>query len=873
MDLRIRNRTYLALLLLFLASGVMAQTDNKIITDTLFFDSEISRVDIIINPDSLTEILASGNEESYHEFPAKFIFTNSLFCDTIDSVGFRLRGNTSRYSQKKSFKVSFNTFKSMKFFGVEKLNLNGEHNDPSVIRSKLSWDIFYLMDIPAPRAAYTELYINEEYKGLYINVEHIDEEFIKNRFGNNSGNLYKCLWPADLVYLGQNPDLYKLEQGDRKVYDLKTNKNIDDYSDLAHFIDILNNTPEEGFPGEIEKVFNVDGFIRYLVVEALVGHWDAYSVNKNNYYLYHNIVTGKFEFIPYDLDNTFGIDWFGIDWGLRNIYTWYSDNEPRPLTEKILDIQEYRDRYSFYMKRFMDEYFNNNTFFPIIDTIKSMIDDYAETDPYRPLDYGWSFDDYNRSYDEALGAHVTYGLKPYIAQRAFSANNQLIVNNIIPAFSNVKHFLSEGKDTLFVMAKISDELTVNTKLVLINTDALNDTIDFINNEDSNNHYTNSRVYTVAEKLNIESGKIEYFILATDESLQEARYPKEGNIAVYINQTSANLTINEFMASNTKTIADNYGEFNDWIEIYNKSTEEVFLGNKYLTDDLTKPDKWQMPSITMPAGGFLLIWADKDEEQGYNHAGFKLSKSGEEIGIFEANNNDFILISSVEFGAQQSDVSSGSITDGDGILSVLNTITPNYSNTDNSQATITINVNMSYQQKLGNFNPANDYMDIAGTFNDWAGSEPIYDSNDDLIYAYTLFNMPSGQHIEYKFRINADWGTSEFPNSGPNREYDVPAGLSILNHWYNDEEDPDFIVNNVIDDDFIVWPNPVTSMLFFKNTLKSDEIQVIDYTGKVMLKQYLSSQNSINLENLPGGIYVIVFFEKGQIKNMARIIKK
>ena len=62
--------------------------------------------------------------------------------DNFDQVGFRLRGNTSRYAQKKSFKVSMNTFSNLKFLGLEKLNLNGEHNDPSIIRSKLCWDIF-----------------------------------------------------------------------------------------------------------------------------------------------------------------------------------------------------------------------------------------------------------------------------------------------------------------------------------------------------------------------------------------------------------------------------------------------------------------------------------------------------------------------------------------------------------------------------------------------------------------------------------------------------------------------------------------------------------------------------------------------------------
>jgi len=219
----------------------------------LYDDNTVPRIDILIHPDSLD--LIYEYPESDHEYPATFIFNNGYVHDTVEEIGFRLRGNTSRWSQKKSFKVAINSFHSgRKYYGVEKINLNGEHNDPSVVRSKLCWDIFRSFNVPAPRANHVQVYINGDYYGLYISVEHIDEEFVLSRFMNNDGNLYKCLWPADLNYLGSDPDLYKLESGDRRVYELKINKEEDDYSDLAHFIDVLNNTPIEDLPCELEKV-------------------------------------------------------------------------------------------------------------------------------------------------------------------------------------------------------------------------------------------------------------------------------------------------------------------------------------------------------------------------------------------------------------------------------------------------------------------------------------------------------------------------------------------------------------------------------------------------------------------------------------------
>jgi spore coat protein CotH len=87
-------------------------------------------------PDSLTELYTYV--ESNHEYNVLFIYDNGIHRDTLYNTGFRLRGNSSRYSAKKSFKVSFNTYDpGRKYEGVEKINLNGSHNDPSMVREKL----------------------------------------------------------------------------------------------------------------------------------------------------------------------------------------------------------------------------------------------------------------------------------------------------------------------------------------------------------------------------------------------------------------------------------------------------------------------------------------------------------------------------------------------------------------------------------------------------------------------------------------------------------------------------------------------------------------------------------------------------------------
>ena len=196
--------------------------------------------------------------------------------DTLENVGFRLRGNTSRSARKKSFKLDINAFvPGRKFYGVSKINLNGQHNDPTSARSKICADLADWIGIPSMRTNHVELYINGEYFGLYTNVEHIDQNYAKKRFGNKNGNLYKCLYPADLNYKGDNPDLYKEIIYGRRNYELKSNTKEDDYSDFAKFVRTLNLTSDANFACEIEKVFNVDSYLKAIIFDVLTGNWDG----------------------------------------------------------------------------------------------------------------------------------------------------------------------------------------------------------------------------------------------------------------------------------------------------------------------------------------------------------------------------------------------------------------------------------------------------------------------------------------------------------------------------------------------------------------------------------------------------------------------
>ena len=127
-----------------------------------------------------------------------------------------------------------------------------------------------------------------------------------------------------------------------------------------------------------------------------------------------------------------------------------------------------------------------------------------------------------------------------------------------------------------------------------------------------------------------------------------------------------LVINEFLASNTTTIADDSSEYDDWIELFNGTNAEIDIGGMYVSDDLADPEKCLIPGdapdlTTIPSGGFLIIWFDKDPEQGTLHIDTKLSASaGEDIVLTDENGN---VLDSYTFGPQVEDVSEGRLPDG------------------------------------------------------------------------------------------------------------------------------------------------------------------------------------------------------------------
>ncbi len=125
-----------------------------------------------------------------------------------------------------------------------------------------------------------------------------------------------------------------------------------------------------------------------------------------------------------------------------------------------------------------------------------------------------------------------------------------------------------------------------------------------------------------------------------------------------------LFINELLARNVNDVTDDWGEHEDWIELYNPNGDSFDLTGHYLTDDLSDPTQWAFaPGTSVPPGGYLLVWADDEPAQGSLHASFKISRQGEALGLFGPDGEGNPMLDFIAFGPQETDVSFGRRFDG------------------------------------------------------------------------------------------------------------------------------------------------------------------------------------------------------------------
>ena len=175
------------------------------------------------------------------------------------------------------------------------------------------------------------------------------------------------------------------------------------------------------------------------------------------------------------------------------------------------------------------------------------------------------------------------------------------------------------------------------------------------------------------------------------------------------------------------------------------------------------------------------------------------------------------------------------------------------------ADLTLNVRMIVWEEQGKFDPAEDFVDVAGTFNEWGAEELVLTPLDDefLTYTITIPDLEVGETYFFKFRINGSWSddTAEFPGGGPDREVTIVDGENAYTYWYNDDEPTTVaeIEENIIN----IFPNPASSQVQISSGNNIMEVAVYNVAGQQVYRHTPETQNHIiNLNDFNNGIYMV-----------------
>jgi spore coat protein CotH len=227
---------------------------------------------------------------------------------TYKNVGVHFRGMSSYMGVPAGSKRSLNVTldmadKKQNFHGQETFNLLNAHDDPSFLDTVL-YSHIARQYIPAPKANLVKVVINGESWGVYTNVQQFDKNFLKENFKTTKGTRWKVRGSpggqGGLEYLGDNIADYK------RRYEMKTGDGTDEkaWKALIHFCKVLNTTPADKLAEALKPICDVDELLWFLALDVSLINCDGYWIRSSDYSIYLDD-TGKFHFIPHDMNEAF----------------------------------------------------------------------------------------------------------------------------------------------------------------------------------------------------------------------------------------------------------------------------------------------------------------------------------------------------------------------------------------------------------------------------------------------------------------------------------------------------------------------------------------------------------------------------------------
>jgi len=660
---------------------------------------------------------------------------------SLDSVGVRFRGNTSyttiQNSQKKSFAIETDFVRSgQELMGYKNLKFNNAHTDASFMREVL-YNRLAKRHIPIAKASYVRLSLNGQDWGIYPNIQAVDKTFLDEWFLSNDGPLIRATrqttgnpgggWgdgTAGMNFLGVDTNLYK------NYYYLKSSDLAEPWNYLMRACSVLAQT-NAGTIDTAQAYLDIDKILWFLATENIFTDDDSYVYKgKMDYIVYYEPETGLTTPLEYDGNSTFITNnATSSNWGpFKNV-----TNANYPLLNKLLNIPQWRQRYLAHYRTLLEEVFNPVVTNPLIDRLDTLIAAQVASDP-------------KKLYSTAQYTSGVPGLKTFVTNR----RNYLLANSevaqIAPKIDSAHHLNSQLQlltaprpgELSWVRAFIGQGPTSAQEVRLHYSNRVVGIFNSILMYDDGLHQdlvAGDGVYGAQLPAFTPFSMVRYYIEAIGNNSAQSRsyLPTGAEHDVFVFRVqgqplSGGVVINEFVASNQSGAQDESGGFADWVELHNSSAQAISVGGWYLSDDQSNPLRWRIPSgISIPAGGYLIIWTDADSLDGPLHTNFRLSAAGEDVVLSDSSGQ---LVDLVNFPLQITDTAYARIPNGTGPFTYR---VPTFA--ANNQGNPNAVHNMAAFQLLLYPNPARDWIRVllnaGGSSTTWNASTSDFTSPPSL----------------------------------------------------------------------------------------------------------------------------------------------
>lgn len=298
----------------------------------------------------------------------------------LKDIGVRYKGNASfnlmSGSLKRNMKIKLDwSIKDQNYYSIETLNLNSGGLDPSKLRDAFGYLLFRQAGVSAPRTTFAEMTLTipgvyeKEHLGVYTIVEQVNKSYLKDHFGSKKGLLMKPEGIASMEYHGDDWRFYK------HLYRPDSDASIEQSNRVIEFARIVNLNNKKKFHDSIESYLDIDGFLRFIAVNALIVNLDTMLAMPQNYYLHLRKDNNKFVFFPWDLDISFaGWPLGGKPEDQMNLSISHPhSSEEHNLIDRLLSIKSIKIRYDNIINQLVDGIFSKEKLTKNLEKMESTI--------------------------------------------------------------------------------------------------------------------------------------------------------------------------------------------------------------------------------------------------------------------------------------------------------------------------------------------------------------------------------------------------------------------------------------------------------------------------------------------------------------------